>query len=118
ILIEMNNRPEKPDRQLEEKLKEEIPYIIGQALKELKQLFDDNALYESERSRELVAELYANSDSVQAFLQERMVRDISKSIKSTELHELYKKYCEKSEREPLSRTRFYANLKDKGFGKK
>ena len=55
----MDNRPEKPDRQLEDKLRDEIPYIIEQALKELKQLFEDNALYESERSRELVAELYA-----------------------------------------------------------
>lgn len=118
ILIEMDNRPEKPDRQLEDKLIDEIPYIIKQALKELKQLFGDNALYESERSKELVAELYADSDSVQAFLQERMIRDISKSIKSTDLHELYKKYCEETEREPLSRTRFYANLKNKGYGKK
>lgn len=118
ILIEMDNRPEAPDRQLEDKLREEIPYIIGQALKELKQLFNDNALHESERSRELVAELYADSDSVQAFIQERMARDISKSIKSTELHELYKQYCEETEREPLSRTKFYANLKNKGYGKK
>lgn len=118
IIIEMDNRPETPDRQLEDKLKDEIPYIIEQALKELKQLLEDNALYESERSRELVAELYADSDSAQAFLQERMIRDISKSIKSTELHELYKKYCEETEREPLSRTRFYANLKNKGYGKK
>ena len=90
ILIEMDNRPEKPDRQLEDKLKDEIPYIIDQALKELKELFEENALYESERSRELVAELYSDSDSVQAFLRERMVKNISKSIKSTELHELYK----------------------------
>ena len=118
ILIEMDNRPEKPDRQLEDKLKKEIPYIISQALKELQKLFEENALYESKRSRELVAELYADSDSVQAFIQERMVKDISKSIKSTELHELYKKYCEETEREPLSRTRFYANLKNKGYGKK
>lgn len=118
ILIEMDNRPEKPDRQLEDKLKDEIPYIIGQALKELKELFEENALYESKRSRELVAELYADSDSVQAFIQERMTRDRSKSIKSTELHELYKQYCEETEREPLSRTRFYANLKNKGYGKK
>lgn len=118
ILIEMDNRPEQPDRRLEDKLKDEIPYIIGQALKELKQLFKDNGLYESPRSRELVAELYADSDSVQAFIQERMTRDISKSIKSTELHELYKKYCEETEREPLSRTRLYANLRNKGLGKK
>ena len=63
IVIEMDKRPEMPDRQLEEKLAEEIPYIIKQALKELRELFEDNMLFESERSRELVAELYADSDS-------------------------------------------------------
>ena len=94
----MDNRPEKPDRQLENKLRGEIPYIISQSLKALKQLFKDNGLYESPRSREHVAELYADSDSVQAFRQERMTRDISKSIKSTDLHEVNKKYCEETER--------------------
>lgn len=118
VLIEMDNRPEEPDRQLNDKLKNEIPYIISQALKELRGLFEENSLYESKRSRELVAELYADSDSVQAFIQERLTKDISKSIKSTELHELYKKYCEEIEREPLSRTRFYANPRNKGYGKK
>lgn len=118
ILIEMNNKPEMPDRQLEDKLKEEIPYIIHQALKELRELFFENMLFESARSRELVAELYADSDSVQAFLQDQTVRNTEKSTKTTELLDAYKKYCEKTEREPLSRTRFYANLKNKGFGKK
>lgn len=118
ILIEMDHKPDVPDRQLEEKLIEEIPYIIQQALKELKILFDDNALLESERSKQLVSELYADSDSVQAFLQEDLVRDSNKSIKTTELLKAYRKYCEQSEREPLSRTRFYGNLRNKGFGKK
>lgn len=118
ILIEMDKRPEIPDRQLEDKLFAEIPYIIQQALKELHELFEENALFESKRSRELVAELYADSDSVQAFLQDQTVKDIEKSIRTTELLESYKKYCEETEREPLSRTRFYANLKNKGFGKK
>lgn len=118
ILIEMDHRPEVPDRQLEDKLKMEIPYIIQQALKELRELFTDNALFESERSRKLVAELYADSDSVQAFLQEKINRDAKNSIKTTKLLDAYKEYCEVTEREPLSRTRFYANLKNKGFGKK
>lgn len=118
IVIEMDNRPKVPDRQLEEKLAEEIPYIIKEALKELQELFNNNTLFESEHSKELVAELYADSDSVQAFLQEKTVKDIQKSIRTTELLEEYKKYCEETEREPLSRTRFYSNLKNKGIGKK
>lgn len=113
ILIEMNHRPETPDRELEDKLISEIPYIIQQALKELKELFADNVLFENNRSRELVAELYADSDSVEGFLQEKMIKSSDKSIKTTELLKAYKKYCEETEREPLTRTRFYANLKNK-----
>lgn len=118
IVVEMDNRPAVPDRQLEDKLISEIPYIIQLALQELKELFASNQLFESARSRELVSELYAESDSVQAFLQAQTTRDMKGSIKTTGLLEAYKKYCEESEREPLSRTRFYSNLRNKGFGKK
>lgn len=118
ILIEMDNRPETPDRQLEEKLKAEIPYIISQALKELQMLFKENSLFESRRSKELVQELYADSDSVQGFIQDCMERDLNGSIKTTELMRMYKEYCQNAEREALSRTNFYRNLKSKGYGKK
>lgn len=118
ILIEMDNRPGTPDRQLEDKLKAEIPYIISQALKELQMLFEENSLFESRRSKELVQELYADSDSVQGFILECMERDLDGSIKTTELMEMYKKYCQNVEREALSRTNFYRNLKSKGYGKK
>lgn len=118
ILIEMDNRPETPDRQLEEKLKAEIPYIISQSLKELRTLFNENSLFESRRSRELVQELYADSDSVQGFIQDCMERDLDGSVKTTELMGMYKEYCQNAEREALSRTNFYRNLKSKGYGKK
>ena len=101
IVIEMDNRPKVPDRQLEEKWTEEMPYIIKQALKELQELFQDNVLFESKHSKELVAELYADSDSVQAFLQDKTDKDIQKSIRTTELLGEYKKYCEETERETI-----------------
>lgn len=118
ILIEMDNRPEKPDRQLISKIQNEIPYIIQQGLKGLHELLENNELYESPRSRELVEELYSDCDSVQAFIRECLQRDIKAQIRTKELSDSYKKYCQDSEREPLSRNNFYRNLKDKGYGKK
>ena len=118
ILIEMDNRPNKPDRQLIDKIREEIPYIIQRALKGLQELLDSNELYESPRSRQLVEELYSDCDSVQAFIRDRLVKDVSGKIKTKELSEMYKSYCQEAEREPLSRNNFYRNLREKGYGKK
>lgn len=118
ILIEMDNRPNKPDRQLIDKIREEIPYIIQRALKGLQDLLDSNELYESPRSRQLVEELYSDCDSVQAFIRDRLVKDVSGKIKTKELSEMYKSYCQEAEREPLSRNNFYRNLREKGYGKK
>lgn len=118
ILVEMDNRPDNPDRQLEEKLRKEIPYIIQQAVKGVQEVFEENALYESERSRELVAELYGDCDSVQGFIQKMLVKDMNEQVRTTELFESYKKYCQSTERESLSRNNFYRNLRNKGYGKK
>lgn len=118
ILIEMDNRPDKPDRQLISKIKAEIPYIIQQALKGLQELMKSNELYESPRSRELVEELYSDCDSVQAFIRECLEKKYTAKTRTRELSDAYKKYCQESEREPLSRNNFYRNLKDKGYGKK
>ena len=118
ILIEMDNRPNKPDRQLIDKIREEIPYIIQRALKGLRELLDSNELYESPRSRQLVEELYSDCDSVQAFIRDRLVKDVSGKTKTKELSEMYKSYCQEAEREPLSRNNFYRNLREKGYGKK
>ena len=118
VLIEMDNRPVKPDRQLINKIRAEIPYIIQQALKGLQELLDSNELYESTRSRQLVEELYSDCDSVQAFIRDRLAKDFSEKIKTKELSEMYKSYCQEVEREPLSRNNFYRNLREKGYGKK
>ena len=82
------------------------------------ELLESNELYESPRSRELVEQLYCDCDSVQAFIRECLHRDINAQTRTKELSESYKKYCQDSEREPLSRNNFYRNLKDKGYGKK
>lgn len=118
IIIEMDKRPTRPDRTIDAKLKAEAPYIIQEAIKAVRTLFDDNELYESSRSKELVMELYADCDSVTAFLNTRMEISASGSVKTTDLLDAYKEFCKDSEREPLSKTNFYRNVRGKGYGKK
>lgn len=118
IIIDMDNKPEIPDRNLDEKLLSEMPYIIITSLKYLKKLYQDNAIFESTTCKQLVAEAYEDADSVMAFLNEKIVFDKTGQIKTNELFMSYKGFCEEKEREPLSRNNFYRNLKSKGIGKK
>ena len=60
----------------------------------------------STRSQELIDQLYADSDTVQAFVLEKLERDSSSSVKTTELLAAYRAYCGDAEREPLSRNNF------------
>ncbi len=116
IIIAMDKRPENPDRQLPEKLRADIPYLIHLAVNELRELLKDNTLFVSTRSQELIDQLYADSDTVQAFVLEKLERDSSSSVKTTELLAAYRAYCGDAEREPLSRNNFYRNFRNKGYG--
>ena len=118
ILIEMDNRPDEPDRGLNRKIESEIPYIIKMAIRGVQEALKNNELYESQKSKNLVNELYMDSDTVQAFIMSQLDRDVNGKIRSSQLTEMYKDYCHKAEREPLSRNNFYRNLREKGYGKK
>ena len=118
IIIKMDKRPDSPDRELDTKLASEMPYIINKAMQAVKEMYAENGIFESGSSKQLVGELYNDSDSVQAFLTARTTKETSQSIKTTELLTGYKQFCQEQEREPLSRTNFYRNLRGKGIGKK
>ena len=118
IIIEMDHRPENPDRTLTQKIEKEIPWIIREAVRAVQEVYADNRIYESTASKEKVQDLYAESDSVTAFLSEKVERSVTGKIKTSELHEKYKEYCEQEEREPLSRNGFYSNIRGKGIGRK
>jgi P4 family phage/plasmid primase-like protien len=118
IIIKMDNKPVMPDYQLEEKLIAEMPYIINKSMDALYQLYADGHIFESDSSVNLVNQLYEESDSVKAFLNAKTIKVIGAGVKTTELYQSYKDFCEDEEREALSRNNFYRNIKGKGIVKK
>jgi P4 family phage/plasmid primase-like protien len=120
IIIKMDNKPLKPDNSLSDKLVEDMPYIIVKALQALQELYREGAIHESGSSKKLVQELYEESDSVEAFLKARTIKVEGAKVKTTEMYQEYKKYCddEDTKRTPLSRNEFYRNMKSKCIGKK
>lgn len=118
IYIEMMNTPSKADRFLDDKLRREIPYIITLALDGLRKLVADNGYFESARSQQLVMQMYRNSDTVKAFLNEQVVFADGARVKSGELYGAYEKYCAGEKRTALGRNTFFGNLESKGYQSK
>lgn len=114
-IIEMNNPPEKPDRELLSKLKEEIPHLINLALKAYKEALERGYLFESENSKELVKELYTDSDSAQAFLESCTKKASGERVSKSELYRQYLDFCKDADRTPLQKQNFNRQLRSKGL---
>ena len=114
-IIEMNNPPEKPDREILINMQSEIPHLIYLALKAYKEALERGCLFESEHSKELVKELYSDSDSVQAFLEKCTIKERGEHISESMLYREYLDFCEDADRQPLQKQNFNRHLRSKGL---
>ena len=73
---------EEKDIRLKEKIKAEADYAIHMAVTALKDVYDRGELIESEHSKECVWELRRLSDSVCAFLEEKLVKEKGKAAET------------------------------------
>ena len=113
LILKMDKKPETVDPRIFEKLEEEIPNILTRAVEEY--CCSEFAVIESSNSKEWVKAAHKNSDTVEAFIDDRceMVEDarVNRSV----LYLEYESYCRGEGRKPLSMGRFYKALEDKGF---
>lgn len=114
-IIEMNNPPDKPDRELLNSLESEIPHLIYLALEAYKEALKRGYLFESEHSKELVKELYSDSDSVQAFLEKCTIKEAGEHIPKSMLYREYLDFCGYEDRQPLQKQNFNRHLRSKGL---
>lgn len=113
LILRMDNKPNREDPYLLEKLKSEIPNIITLAVDEL--ILSEGSIEESENSKKAVKEAYKNSDTVEAFIDDRCEIDSKGRIDRGELYRIYSNYCDSEERKRVSSRNFYKQLADKGF---
>ena len=117
LIIEMNNTPKKKDASLMDKLKGEADYFLFLIVEALRRLYARGEILVSEGSRKATAEMWAASDSVQAFLSDMCEKGTETDrIERSKLFEAYTKYCQRCERTALTRNSFYSSVKVKGFG--
>lgn len=113
LILNMNVKPTEKDPELLEKLLPEIPNIITWALEEY--WCTSGEIDESEESQKLVKEAHKNSDTVEAFIDDRCITNEKYRISRVTLYDSYKLYCNKEGRNSLSSNAFYKALEIKGF---
>lgn len=115
LIVEMNNKPEEINRELDNQLLSEIDYIIFTAVSHLKDMYERGKIYESENSKKLVNELHKETDSVTAFIEDCTQQARGEKILRKTLFEAYKWFCSDEGKKNLTRNTFNDRLRDKGY---
>lgn len=115
MVLKMDNRPAKTEMNYFEKLKQESDYFIHLCVDALSQMYKRGTILDSGLSKEAVNSLRVDSDSVEAWLSEKCIREKESVIERGYLFDNYKTYCEIADRTPLTRNSFYRALRIKGF---
>lgn len=115
LILPMNNRPDKPDTHLIDRLRVELDGFIHLCVDALGRLYKQGYITESADSEEAVRRLREDSDSVSQFFNECISADSKARVRRVDLYDAYTACCERSERQALSRTMFYRALRSRGI---
>ena len=117
LILAMNEKPERRDANLFEKLKSEMPYFIHLCMEALHRLYKRGYILESENSVERIKQLRNDSDTVEAFVSEELVLtgDPEDRIDRGTLFDNYTDYCKDTERQAHTKNNFFKALRNKGF---
>ena len=96
-------------------LKESMPGFINACVAALSRHYLTGKEIDSQNSRESVHELFRESDSVLAFLDDCMEKIPGERTDRVLLYERYKAYCWSNEWPALGCRNFYKNLRSKGY---
>lgn len=117
-VINMTKKPSKKDRDLTEKLIEEIDYWVFNAVLYLNGALQGDEIKESETAKEAKEELHKESDSVYAFIKDCLIEIEGQNIKRAEMYQEYEKYCKFYDRGGLTKKAFFSEMQAKGFAVK
>lgn len=116
LILTMDRVPEKKDPEFFDRLSAEIDDFIRISVTALERLYQNGRITESAGSIEAVSRLRCDSDTVQAFLTEKVEKIPDGRIKKADLYREYESFCQDMERQSLTKQNFYRSMKTKGFG--
>lgn len=115
LVLTMNKVPSKINPNLFQELEQEIEYLLHLAVQAVERMYQQGIIVTSAASEKAVLQLRADSDTVEAFLQDMCVKDENGRIERTELYDKYNEYCEETDRQSLTKNNFYKSLRVKGY---
>ena len=119
LILTMDKIPEKREPDFYDRLSAEIDDFIRISVTALERMYQRGQITESPGSIEAVKRLRCDSDTVEAYLTERVerVQDSTENrIKKADLYRDYEEFCRDMERQSLTKQNFYRSMKTKGFG--
>ena len=116
LIHTMNKTPETINPNYYEELLQELNYLLELSVKALERLYKQNTITTSVSSEEAVKQLWADSDTVQAFIDSECDNTI-KTARTDRgyLFQKYERFCQDMDRTPVTRNNFYKSLRTKGF---
>lgn len=115
LVLTMNKVPVKKNPNLFQELEQEIEYLLRLAVQAVERMYEQGIIVTSVASEKAVQQLRADSDTVEAFLQEMCTKDEMGRIERTMLYKKYSDYCEEADRQSLTKNSFYKSLRIKGY---
>ena len=118
LVLKIDKLPEKQDADFFKQLSGEIDYFIYLCVDALSRMYDSGRILESAGSKEEVLRLRCDSDTVEAFMQEKVVSDPDGYILRSKLFEGYSRYCQDTGRQELNKTNFFRAIRTRGISEK
>ena len=115
LILPMNRVPEVARSDFYDQLSAEIGYFIRISVQALSRMYKRGTLAESRHSAEAVDRLRMDSDTVEAFLNDKCERVRGERVERGYLYQMYSDYCYESDRTSLTRNNFFRSLRIKGF---
>ncbi len=115
LVLTFPKPPKYPDPELLDKLINEKNYFVRLCMQALHRMYQQGYITESAASKQAVKRLRMDSDTVEAFLSERVTLAPDARSERSRLFNIYTAYCQSEERRQLSRNAFFRALRSKGF---
>ena len=117
LVLTMNNRPDKRDVNLKEKLMKQLPYLLHICMQALGRMYRRGSIIVSDNSDRATKQLRKDSDTIEAFIDDECAagdKDKDK-ISRKELYDKYTEYCKEWECQAHQKKNFFKALRNKGF---
>ena len=117
LILTMDKTPERRRSDFFSDIESEIEYFITLCVRALERMYKGGTLKESSGSVEAVLRLWCESDTVQAFLDNKdyVLQSPKSKEKKGNVFLAYLDFCRNEDRTPMKRNGFYKAMRSKGF---